>query len=149
MTQTQGYFFEDLSIGMQDSYSHQITDSDIQDFARISGDHNAVHLDEDYAKQTIFKGRIAHGMLTASYVSTVLGTKLPGPGAIYVSQNIRFKKPVRIGDVVEAKVIVQNLNPDKKFVDFKTECYVNGQIVLEGEATIMVPSQAQKKAANT
>ena len=149
MTQTQGYFFEDLSIGMQDSYSHQITDSDIQDFARISGDHNAVHLDEDYAKQTIFKGRIAHGMLTASYVSTVLGTKLPGPGAIYVSQNIRFKKPVRIGDVVEAKVIVQNLNPDNNFVVFKTECYVNGQIVLEGEATIMVPSQAQKKAANT
>lgn len=137
----QGYFFEELSVGMSDSYTHQVTDSDIRDFARISGDHNAVHLDEAFAQNTMFKGRIAHGMLTASFVSTALGTKLPGPGAIYVSQNIRFKRPVRIGDTVEARVTVTNLNPNKKFADFKTECYVNGQIVMEGEATIMVPSQ--------
>lgn len=144
----KGYFFEELSVGMSDSYSHQVSDQDIKDFARISGDHNAVHLDEEFAKNTMFKGRIAHGMLSASYISTVLGTKLPGPGSIYVSQNIRFKRPVRIGDVVEAKVSVLSLNPDKKFVDLKTECYVNGQIVMEGEATIMVPSQVQKQAAS-
>lgn len=140
MTQ-QGYFFEDLKEGMTDSYSRTITEADIKNFGDVSGDFNAVHFDEDYAKTTLFKGRIAHGMLSAAYISTAIGTKLPGPGSIYVNQTLRFKAPVRIGDTVEAKVTLTKLIPQKKFAEFTTQCFVGDKIVLEGEATIMVPSK--------
>lgn len=141
MTQKQGYFFEDLSEGMTDSYSRTITEDDIQNFGDVSGDFNAVHFDEDYAKTTMFKGRIAHGMLSAAYISTAIGTKLPGPGSIYVSQTMRFKAPVRIGDTVEARVTLTKLIPQKKFAEFTTQCFVGDKMVLDGEATIMVPSK--------
>lgn len=140
MTQ-QGYFFEDLKEGMTDSYSRTITEADIKNFGDVSGDFNAVHFDEDYAKTTLFKGRIAHGMLSAAYISTAIGTKLPGPGSIYVNQTLRFKAPVRIGDTVEARVTLTKLIPQKKFAEFTTHCFVGDKIVLEGEATIMVPSK--------
>lgn len=133
-----GYYFEDLSEGMSGSYSREVTEADIQAFADVSGDTNPVHLNEDYAAGTLFKSRIAHGILSASYISTVIGTKLPGPGCIYVSQLLKFKAPVRIGDTVTATATVTGLVPEKGFVVLETICTVNGKPVLTGEATVMV-----------
>ena len=140
MTATKGYLFEDLTVGMSDEFSKTITEADIVSFADVSGDHNPVHLDEEFAKTTMFKGRIAHGMLSAGFISTALGTKLPGPGCIYVAQNLKFKAPVRIGDTVTATVTVTNLIEDKKFVEMETVCTVNGKPVITGEATMMIPA---------
>ena len=95
-----GYYFEDLEVGMEDAYAKTITDADVINFAGISGDTNPVHLNHEFASETMFQGQIAHGMLTASFISTVIGTKLPGPGCIYVAQNLRFKAPVKVGDTV-------------------------------------------------
>ena len=141
MDKLHGYYFEDLEIGMHDIFAKTITDADIITFAGISGDTNPVHLNHEFASETIFEGRIAHGMLTASFVSTVIGTKLPGPGCIYVSQSLRFKAPVRSGDTVNAVCTVDKLIPEKKFIELKTVCSVNGKVVVDGEATIMVPSR--------
>ena len=94
------YFIEDLALGMEASHEKTVSEGDIKSFADVSGDYNPVHMDEEYASGTFFKSRIAHGMLTASFISTVLGTRLPGPGCIYLSQNLRFLAPVRIGDTV-------------------------------------------------
>ena len=106
MDRSQGYFIGDLSIGMREDYSRTVTDRDILTFAGISGDTNPVHLDPDFASGTVFKERIAHGMLSASFISAVLGTRLPGPGAIYLSQSLRFRAPVMIGDHVIASAVV-------------------------------------------
>jgi 3-hydroxybutyryl-CoA dehydratase len=141
MQELHGYYIEDLKEGMTAVFGKTITDADISNFAGVSGDTNPVHLNDDFAKNTIFKSRIAHGMLGASFISTVFGTKLPGPGCIYVSQNLRFKAPVRVGDTVIARVTVKNILPQKKFVEFETVCTVTGKPVIEGEATIMVPSR--------
>ncbi len=138
---TPGYHFEDLQIGMEASLSRVVTDADIMQFAEISGDDNPVHVDEVYAAGTMFKGRIAHGILTASYISAVIGTKLPGPGCIYVSQTLNFKAPVRIGDQVEASVRVAELLPERKRVILACQCAVKGKTVLEGQAVIIVPSR--------
>lgn len=135
-----GYTFEELSIGQSAVFGKTVTEADIAAFAGVSGDTNPVHLNEDYAKGTMFKGRIAHGMLSASFISTVFGTKLPGPGCIYVSQLLKFKAPVKIGDTVLARVEVTALNPEKKFATFKTTCSVGDKVVLDGEATLMVPT---------
>lgn len=134
-----GYYFEDLEEGMTDVYGKTITDADIVMFAGISGDINPVHLNHEFASQTMFEGRIAHGMLTASFISTVIGTKLPGPGCIYVGQSLRFKAPVRAGDTVRARVTVAKLVPEKRFAELKTVCTVGDKVVLDGEATVMVP----------
>lgn len=107
----------------------------------MSGDTNPVHLDQDFANQTPFHGRIAHGMLTASFLSTVMGTKLPGPGCIYIKQSLRFMAPVRVGDTVTARVTVASLKPEKKFAELHTVCTVGGKVVIDGEATVMVPSR--------
>jgi len=131
-----GYFLEDLSAGMTDSFEKTVSESDIELFAKISGDTNPVHLNTEFAEQTIFKERIAHGMLSAAYISTVFGTKLPGPGAIYMNQNLSFKAPVRIGDTVVAKVTLREING--KRVSFDCECSVGDTVVLEGDATLMV-----------
>ena len=117
------------------------TDTDIIAFAGITGDTNPIHLNEEFASETMFKGRIAHGMLTASFISTVIGTKMPGPGCIYVSQNLRFKAPVRIGAIVNARCTVTKLIPEKHFVEMSTVCMVKGTQVLVGEAIIFVPSR--------
>jgi 3-hydroxybutyryl-CoA dehydratase len=135
------FHFEDLKVGMTASFAKTIGETDITLFAGISGDTNPMHLDEEYASGTMFKGRIAHGMLTGALISAVLGTRLPGPGAIYVSQSLRFKAPVRAGDTVRAKVEVTGLDPAKKRVTLNTSCSVRGKTVVEGEAVLMVPSR--------
>jgi 3-hydroxybutyryl-CoA dehydratase len=134
-----GYYFEDLEEGMEDVFAKTITDADITTFAGMSGDTNPVHLNHEFASKTIFEGRIAHGMLTASFISTVIGTKLPGPGCIYVSQNLRFKVPVKTGDTVTATCTVTKLIPEKNFIEMATVCSVGGKVVIDGEATILVP----------
>ncbi|MBF0392105.1 MAG: MaoC family dehydratase [Alphaproteobacteria bacterium] len=136
-----GMYFEDLSVGMSAIYGRTVTEADILMFAGVSGDFNPVHVNEEFAKPTMFKGRIAHGMLSAAYISTVFGTKLPGPGCIYISQNLRFKAPVRIGDTVVARVEITELIPEKKRATFKTVCTVGETVVLDGEASLMVPSR--------
>ncbi len=141
MNGLHGYYFEDLSVGLTATYGKTITEADIVLFAGVSGDTNPVHLNEEFAQQTMFKGRIAHGMLSVGFISTVFGTKLPGPGCIYISQNLRFKGPVKIGDTVIAKVELVELIPEKKRANFKTVCTVGNSVVIDGEATIMVPSR--------
>lgn len=133
-----GYYFEDLSVGMEASYGKTLSNDDVLTFADLSGDVNPVHLNDNFAAGTVFKQRIAHGMLTASLISTVLGTKLPGPGCIYLSQNLKFRAPVYIGDQVVATARVTALDPDKARATFACDCAVNGKTVLEGDAVIMV-----------
>jgi 3-hydroxybutyryl-CoA dehydratase len=137
-----GTYFEDLVVGQSATFAKTVTDADIVLFAGVSGDTNPVHLDAEYAAGTMFKSRIAHGMLSAGFISTVIGTKLPGPGAIYVGQTLKFKAPVRIGDTVTARVEVTGLVAEKKFVTLKTQCLVGGKVVIDGEATVMVPSRS-------
>lgn len=138
-----GYFFEDLAVGMEESYVRRVGESDILAFAALTGDTNPIHLDDGFAARTRFKERIAHGALTVSYISTVLGTKLPGPGAIYVSQSVNFRAPVHIGDEVVATVRVTELLPAKKRVLFTCDCSVDGKKVLDAEAILMVPARPQ------
>lgn len=141
MDERQGYFFDDLSEGMSAVFSKTITEADLLMFAGVSGDTNPIHLDQDFASRTMFEGRIAHGMLTASLVSTVLGTKLPGPGAIYVTQNLRFLAPVRIGDTVIARAAVADLNTERNRATLTTTCAVGEIKVLDGNAVMMVPKR--------
>jgi 3-hydroxybutyryl-CoA dehydratase len=136
-----GYRLEDLSVGMSARYARTVTEADLVLFAGLSGDSNPVHMNESYAVATPFKGRIAHGMLSASFLSTTIATKLPGPGSIYISQNLKFRAPVRIGDTVEARVIVTDIIPDKKRVVLKTTCSVGDTVVIDGDATVMVPTR--------
>ncbi len=136
-----GHYLEDLSVGMTAVYAKTVTDADIVMFAGISGDTNPVHLNQEYAANTMFQGRIAHGMLTAGLISTVLGTKLPGPGCIYLSQSLKFKAPVRVGDTVRARATVTEIIPDKRRAILKTICSVGETVVLEGEAQVMVPNR--------
>jgi len=135
------YYFEDLQLGMEATFAKTVTEADIGAFAEVTGDKNPVHLDEAYAAKTIFKTRIAHGMLTAGYLSAVFGMELPGPGAIYVTQTLNFRGPVKIGDKVIAKVRVAELFPAKRRARFDCMCTVEGKPVLEGEAILMVPAR--------
>ncbi|MGB8274302.1 MAG: MaoC family dehydratase [Alphaproteobacteria bacterium] len=137
-----GYCLEDLSVGMSASFVKTVTEADILLFSAVSGDLNPVHINEEYAKGTMFKGRIAHGILTVALISAVLGTKLPGPGSIYVSQTAKFLAPVRAGDTVEARATITEIIKEKKRVVLKTECLVGGKQVLDGEAMVMVPTRA-------
>jgi len=141
MTAAKGVFFEDLSVGQQASLSNTVSEATIVAFADISGDRNPVHLDADYAATTMFKERIAHGMLAAAYISAVFGMKLPGPGAIYISQTLKFKAPVKIGDTVVTTVKVAELVPEKRRARFECICTVNDKPVVEGEAMMMVPAR--------
>ena len=140
MDDRHGYYFEDLAVGMSQVFSKTVTEADLLMFAGVSGDTNPIHLDEDFASRTMFESRIAHGMLTASLVSTVLGTRLPGPGAVYISQNVRFLAPVRIGDTVIARAEVTALG-ERRRVRMTTWCMVGERKVLDGEAVLMVPSR--------
>ena len=143
------YSFEELEVGMEASFARTVAEADIIAFADITSDRNPVHLDARYAAKTIFRKPIAHGMLTAGYISAVFGMELPGPGAIYVSQTLNFRARVREGDRVVAKVRVVELYPIKRRVRFECLCSVDGKPVLEGEAVLMVPAQlpAKPKAA--
>jgi len=143
----QGYAIEELSVGMSAEYVRTVSEADIIAFAKVSGDNNPVHLDAAFAAKTMFKGQIAHGMLSAAFISTALGTKLPGYGCIYMSQDLRFKAPVRIGDTVRTEVTVSEVIPEKKRAVLLTKCYVGDKVVLEGSAMMMVQSKAERTPA--
>jgi 3-hydroxybutyryl-CoA dehydratase len=138
----QGLFLEDLTVGQSAELVRTVAEADIVAFADVTGDHNPVHLDADYAAATSFGERIAHGMLSAGYISAVLGTTLPGPGAIYLSQSLAFKRPVRIGDEVTARATVTAVDDAKGRVTLATTCLVRGKAVVDGEAVVMVPRKA-------
>jgi len=140
MSRQVGMYIEDLTEGQAASFTKTITEADIVLFAGISGDTNPVHLDANFAAGTMFKERIAHGMLSASLISTVIGTKLPGPGAIYLSQTLTFKAPVKIGDTVTATCTVDTIKVEKRRALIKCVCSVGDQVVILGEAVILVPS---------
>ena len=134
-----GLFFEDLSIGQSAEATRTVSEADIMAFAEVSGDHNPVHLDAAFAATTPFKERIAHGMLSASYISALIASRLPGPGAIYISQTLAFKRPVKINDTVTTRVEITELNPEKARATLACTCTVNGKVVLEGDAVVMAP----------
>lgn len=136
-----GHFFEDLAVGMSASVAKTITEADIVLYAAVSTDTNPVHINEEAAERSIFKGRVAHGMLSAGLISAALGTRLPGPGTIYLSQSLRFRAPVRPGDTVTATVEVTALDPERKRATLKTTCLVKGRLVIEGEALVQVPAR--------
>jgi 3-hydroxybutyryl-CoA dehydratase len=133
------YLFEDLYVGMETSSSNIITDHNIREFAMLSGDHNPVHLDDNYASTSRFKKRIAHGLMSASYFSALFGTRIPGPGCVYVAQSLQFKKPVYIDDEVVATVVIQAIDSDKRRVTFSTNCTVSNKVVISGSAELYVP----------
>jgi 3-hydroxybutyryl-CoA dehydratase len=147
MNPQNGYDIEDISVGMSAEIAKTITDADIVLFGGISLDSNAVHMDEEFGKTTMFGGRIAHGMLSASLISAVLGNRLPGAGVIYMSQSLRFRAPVRPGDTVHARVTVKEVIADKCRVVLDTVCTVGGKVVIDGEAMVMTTSRAKREAA--
>src|ERR1700692_2269061 len=134
------YTIDDLKSGMSESFTKTVSERDITLFGEVSGDVNPVHFDEVFASKTPFKGRIAHGVLGASYISTVLGMQMPGPGTIFLGLNIRFKAPVRIGDTVTAICTVRDVIAEKRRVTFDCVCRVGDAVVIEGEATVMPPA---------
>ncbi len=142
MTAQHGYYLEDLSIGMTAEFSKTVTEDNITLFAEISGDHNPVHMDEAFAKTTLFQTRIAHGLLSASFISRVLGVQLPGPGAIYLKQNLTFLAPVKIGNTVKAVVTITAIDPEKRRVTLDTQALVGDTPVIKGEAMVMVDRRA-------
>lgn len=136
----KGKTISELKLGDKASFQKTITETDVYMYAGITGDLNPAHINEEYAKDTMFKGRIAHGMLTAGLVSAVLGMKLPGPGTIYLKQNLKFTAPVRIGDTIKAEVEVSEMIVEKNRIKLRTTCTnQNGDVVLDGEATVMPP----------
>jgi 3-hydroxybutyryl-CoA dehydratase len=139
----QSLYFEDLSVGLTETYSKTVKSSDVVGFAEITGDRNPIHLSEHFAAKTPFKGRIAHGLYTASLISAVIGTRLPGPGAIYVSQTLKFLAPVKIGDTVEAIVEVVELIAQRQRARLSCTCKVGDTVVLEGEAIVKIPLRPQ------
>lgn len=146
MNPQNGYDIEDISVGMSAEAAKTITDADILMFAGVSMDMNAVHMDEEYGRTTAFGGRIAHGLLTASLLSSVLGNRLPGPGVIYMSQSLRFRAPVRSGETVHAKVTVKEVIADKCRVILDTVCTVGDKVVIDGEAMVMATSREKREA---
>ena len=136
-------YFEDMSVGMTETYSKLVKSSDVVGFAEITGDRNPIHLSEHFAARTSFRGRIAHGLYTAGLISAVIGTRLPGPGAIYISQTLNFKAPVRIGDTVDAMVQVVELVKHGRRAKLLCRCSVGSTVVLEGEAVVKVPARPE------
>lgn len=143
MSYKDGYKFEDLELGMCHETYHTITETDIELFAEVSGDRNPLHMDEDYARQTAFGQRIAHGALTASYISGILGNNLPGPGAIFTGLSMRFRRPVFIGSEVTVRVEITEMLERGNRVTLKVACIVDGKAAISGEAQVMVPSRSQ------
>lgn len=140
MAKYQTIYEDEIEVGMKDSFSKKITEADVNKFAEVTGDNNPMHMDEEYAKKTQFGGRIAHGMISAGLISACLGTKIPGPGAVYLGQTLKFVGPVHFDDVLVATAEVINIVPKKRFkiVTFKTTVMnQDGQVVTEGEATII------------
>jgi 3-hydroxybutyryl-CoA dehydratase len=133
------YYIDELKPGMSASFEKTVTERDVELFGEVSGDMNPMHFDEEFARKTIFRGRIAHGVLCLSYISTVLGMKMPGPGTIFMSATSRFKAPVRIGDTVITQCTVREVVPEKRRVLFDCVCKVGETAVVEGEALVMAP----------
>ena len=144
MSENNALCFEDMHIGMSAQIEKVLGNEEVQTFAELTGDNNPIHLNEEYAANTIFKGRIAHGMLTASLISNVLGTKLPGTGAIYLSQSVRFRAPVMVGDTVVVNACVTNMNEKRKIVTLSCQCKVGDVVVLDGEAKVMVKAKSRQ-----
>jgi 3-hydroxybutyryl-CoA dehydratase len=148
MQELHGYYLEDLSVGMTSIFAKTVTEADIVMFAGISGDTNPVHINQLFAEGSMFKNRIAHGMLSASLISTVVGTRLPGPGCIYVSQNLRFRAPVKAGDTVVARATVKEIMPERRRVVLSTVCTVGDTVVIDGEATMLVSNRPEPAATD-
>ena len=140
-----GFFIEDLQLNQTDKIERKITEKDIDNFAKLTGDNNPVHTNLDFAKKTIFKQKVAHGFLSASLISTLIATKLPGPGSIYLSQNLKFIAPVFIDDLVRVKVTVKEIDHEKKKVKLQTECFKNEKKIISGEAIVLVNSKKDFK----
>jgi 3-hydroxybutyryl-CoA dehydratase len=140
-----GLYLEDLKVGMSAMFGKTVTEADIMAFAGVSGDTNPVHLHDGFAQSTKFEQRVAHGMLSASFISAVIGTKLPGPGSIYVSQTLSFAAPVAIGDTVTAVVTVTDINDERRRVTLKTQCLKGDEVVVDGEAMVSVPRRVPRK----
>ena len=138
MESRHGYYLEEISVGMSEVVSKTVTHDDIVGFAEITGDTNPVHLCDDFAADTMFRERIAHGMLSAGMISAVLGTRLPGPGCIYLSQSLRFRAPVMIGDEVVAIATVIEIDAERRRITLETVCKVGDTVVVDGEAKLMV-----------
>ena len=134
-----GLFLEDLRVGQQAMFGRTITDADIVAFAGVSGDTNPIHLHDGFARTTRFGQRIAHGMLSGSYISTVIGTKLPGPGAVYISQTMNFKAPVIVGDTITAVATITAIDEKRRRVTLQTQCLKGDAVVIDGEAVVLVP----------
>jgi len=137
-----GIAFEDMHIGQTASVGKTITEADILLFAAVSLDTNPVHMNAEAAATSVFKERVAHGMLSAGLISAVLGTQLPGAGTIYLAQTLQFRRPVKVGDTVTATAEVTALDAEKKRATLRTVCTVAGKVVIEGEATVMPRSRA-------
>ena len=144
MNDLDGYCLDDLEIGMSACYSRTITDADVVNFAGVSGDTNPIHLDEEFARATHFGTRIAHVMLYAGYLYTILGTKLPGPGSVYIDQRLRFTAPVKVGETVVARVVVRHIDTKTARVTLETTCKVKDRVVVEGEAILKVPRRKRR-----
>ena len=134
-------FFEDLVVGMRETFVKTVKNEDVIGFAELSGDHNPIHLSEHFARKTRFGGRIVHGLYTASLISAVIGMRLPGPGSVYISQSLNFRGPVKIGDVIVIGVEVAELTQKGRRVRLHCECAVDGKVVLDGEAILSVPAR--------
>ena len=142
MNALNGHDFEDLKVGMTATFAKTITEADIVLFAGASGDNNAMHINEEFAATTLFKGRIAHGMLSASVISATIANRLPGPGTVYMKQSLEFRAPVRAGDTVHAKVTVREMVAEKKRVILDTVCTVGQTVVITGQAMVKVGSRS-------
>ena len=147
MNEQYGYDIEDLRVGMSASFAKTITEADIVLFAGVSGDNNAIHTNEEFAATTQFGGRIAHGFLTASVISAAVANRLPGPGTVYLGQQLRFCAPVRPGDTVRAVVTVKSVDMQKAKAVLETVCFVRDKVVIDGEATVMTTSSVRRNAA--
>ena len=137
-----GLYLEDLKVGMSAMFGKTVTEADIMAFAGVSGDTNPIHLHDGFARSTRFGQRIAHGMLSAGFISAVIGTKLPGPGSVYISQTLSFMAPVLIGETITAVVTVAAIDEQRRRVTLKTQCLNGDKVVIDGEAIILVPRRA-------
>ncbi len=147
MNEMNGHDVEDLYVGMLATFSKTITEADIVMFAGVSGDNNAIHINEEFAATTRFGGRIAHGFLTASVISAAVANRLPGPGTIYLSQQMNFRAPVRPGQTVHAEVTVSELDLARRRVTLDTVCRVAGTVVIDGQALVMTTSSAKRQTS--
>ena len=142
----QTYYFEELALGMREAIRKTVENEDVIGFAELSGDHNPIHLSEHFARKTKFGQRIVHGLYTASLISAVIGMRLPGPGAVYISQTLNFRGPVKIGDVIDVAVEVIELTEKGRRVRLHCECKVGEAVVLDGEGLLSVPPSPKWRA---